>query len=176
MSVKQVEPGKYKVTTWWTENGRRRKRELTVCGSLRDAKRFERDLKNEMRAGNLVAQQEVQRPIPTFKDFTEEWFLAYVVPNNKPSEQDNKRISLDKHLMPFFGHLTIDDIDVYLIEQFKAQQNRKGYAPATINLHLACLRKCLQCAMEWGLIEKNTASSVKKVKDDSAKWTFLDFA
>ncbi len=175
MSVKQLEPGKYKVTVWWSENGRRRKRELTVCGSLRDARRFERDLKNEMKAGNLVAQQEVQRPIPNFKDFTAEWFQAYVVPNNKPSEQDNKKIVLTKHLKPFFGHLNIDEIDVYLIEQFKAQQNRKGYAPATINLHLAYLRKCLQCATEWGLIEKNPASAVKKVKDDAEKWTFLDF-
>ena len=175
MSVKQIEPGKYKVTLWWTENGRRRKRELTVCGSLRDARRFERDLKNEMKAGRLVAQQEEQRPIPTFKDFTEEWFQAYVMPNNKPSEHDNKRITLDKHLLPFFGHLTIDNIDTYSIEQFKAQQCRKDYAPATVNLHLACLRKCLQCAMEWGLIETNPARAVKKVKNDAQKWTFLDF-
>jgi integrase len=175
MSVKQIEPGKYKVTLWWTENGRRRKRELTVCGSSRDAKRFERDLKNEMRAGNLVAQKEEQRPIPTLRDFSDEWFQAYVVPNNKPSEQDNKRITLDKHLLPYFGHLTLDNIDTYGIEQFKAQQNRKGYAPASINLHLGCLRKCLQCAMEWGLIEINPAMTVKKVKNDAEKWTFLDF-
>ena len=175
MSVKQIEPGKYKITLWWTENGRRKKRELTVCGSLRDAKRFERDLTNEMKAGRLVAQQEEQRPIPTFKDFGGEWFEAYVMPNNKPSEQDNKRITLDKHLLPFFGHLTVDAIDTYGIEQFKAQQNRKGYAPATINLHLACLRKCLQCAMEWGIIEANPARAVKKVKNDVEKWTFLDF-
>ena len=175
MSVKQIEPGKYKITLWWTDNGRRKKRELTVCGSLRDAKRFERDLTNEMKAGRLVAQKEEQRLIPTLKDFSEEWFQAYVMPNNKPSEQDNKRISLDKHLLPFFGHLTIDNIDAYVVEQFKAQQNRKGYAPATINLHLACLRKCLQCALEWGLIETNPAMAVKKVKNDAEKWTFLDF-
>jgi len=128
-----------------------------------------------MKAGRLVAQQEEQRPIPTFKDFTEEWFQAYVMPNNKPSEHDNKRITLDKHLLPFFGHLTIDNIDTYSIEQFKAQQCRKDYAPATVNLHLACLRKCLQCAMEWGLIETNPARAVKKVKNDAQKWTFLDF-
>jgi len=128
-----------------------------------------------MKAGKLVAQQEEQRPIPTFKEFSNEWFQAYVIPNNKPSEQDNKRITLNKHLVPFFGHLTIDNIDAYGIEQFKAQQTRKGYAPASINLHLRCLSKCLQCAMDWGLIETNPARAVKKVRDDEEKWTFLDF-
>lgn len=172
--TRRVSPNKYLIDLRWTENGRRRRRRITVLGSAKDAERYESRLKAEMKAGQLVAQQE-NSDIPTFEVFSDTWFQSYVVPTNKPSEQDNKRIFLKKHLIPFFGNCRLDKINHYIIEQFIAQQVAKGYAPASTNLHLSTLKRALKSAVEWSILKKNPADTIKKLKNEAESWQFLDF-
>lgn len=172
--ARRVGPNKYLIDLRWTENGRRRRRRITVSGSAKDAERYESRLKAEMKAGQLVAQQE-NSEIPTFEAFSDTWFRSYVIPTNKPSEQDNKSIFLKKHLVPFFGNCRLDKITHYAIEQFVAGQVASEYAPATINLHLSTLKRALKSAVEWGILKKNPADTIKKLKNDAESWQFLDF-
>lgn len=85
----------------------------------------------------------------TFVDFAKEWFVTHVTNNNKPSEQRTKETLLRLHLVPFFGHMPLDDISALEIERYKA--SKKGHLSAkSVNNHLICLGKCLRTAVEWG--------------------------
>ena len=174
MAVRKVAPDKYRILLWWRENGRRRKQQVTVSGSQKDARRFEKDLMNKMKCGQLVAQQVTTPEIPTFREFADTWFQSFVVPNNKVSEQEGKQFILRKHLVPAFGHLRLDQITPYLAEQFKATQMRLGYAASTINLHLSCLKRALHSAVEWGQLGANPAAGVHKLSNHAEKWSFLN--
>jgi integrase len=86
---------------------------------------------------------------PTFKEFAEQWFKNYVKPNNKYSEQVNKKSTLDSSLIPVFGDIPISKIGSQQIERYKAQQVEQGFANKTIVNRLTILNKCLATAYEW---------------------------
>lgn len=109
--------------------------------------------------------------MPTFREFSAEWYKTYVLTTNKPSEQYTKEGVLRVHLLPFFGETPLDKISNYQIEQFKALKKQAGLNPKTINNFLACLRKCLQCAIDW---EKLTVMpKMKKFPIDCGRIDFL---
>ena len=176
MGIKTIGRNKHVITLQWTDDGRRRKRRLTVYGSRKSAERYEKDLKSEMRAGRLVAQQDEQDTpsVPTFSEYAEIWFQDHVQ-DNKPNEVRSKRLNLDNHLLPYFGKLRLDEIPRLMVQRFKREHAGMGYAPSTVNNRLAHLSRLFNCAIDDGYLEFSPASRVKKLKDDAEKWCFLDF-
>ncbi|HVH76563.1 MAG TPA: tyrosine-type recombinase/integrase [Stellaceae bacterium] len=85
----------------------------------------------------------------TFGQFVPTWFDEYVVPNNKPSEQQSKRYILSGSLVPFFGKLPIRQITTRHIEQYKGHVLKTGVSRKTLKNRLLVLRKCLATAHEW---------------------------
>lgn len=90
----------------------------------------------------------------TFADFSEHWCNTYVLPNNKLSERQTKRIILTRHLRPAFGPCPLASIGVEEIEIYKAQKLQEGLHPKTVNNHLAVLGRCLRSAEEWGRLPR----------------------
>ncbi len=88
-----------------------------------------------------------------FTDFAAEWLNSYVRANNRPSEQQHKRIVFRAHLLPAFGRFRLDEVGEPEIERFKAVQLRNGLAAKTVNLHVGMLLKCLGTAKDWGYLE-----------------------
>jgi integrase len=116
-------------------------------------------------------EQPKKEAMPTFGEFSKGWYKTYVLTTNKPSEQYTKEGVLRVHLLPFFGETPLDKINNYQIEQFKALKKQAGLNPKTINNFLACLRKCLQCAIDW---EKITVMpKMKKFPIDCGRIDFL---
>ena len=99
------------------------------------------------------------KPIPTFGQFSKKWLEVHVVPNNKYSEQKQKRSALKCWLLPFFGKMPLDQISIREIEEFKARSRKTGLAEKTINNHLAVLSKCLSTAYDW----KETPNTPPKI-------------
>jgi len=52
-----------------------------------------------------------------FKIFSEEFFQTYVLVKNKHSEIIGKRCMLDRHLVPFFGNFTLENINPKSIDR-----------------------------------------------------------
>ncbi|MBP6944611.1 site-specific integrase [Patescibacteria group bacterium] len=105
---------------------------------------------------HLFAQPKQQTPpsAPTFAAFSERWMTAYVMVNNKPSEQRAKRKILNACLLPFFGKHLLSEIKTVDVESYKSQELQRGISAKTINNRLAVLRKCLVTAMEWEELER----------------------
>lgn len=91
---------------------------------------------------------------PTVAEFAPEFLLKYSVVNNKLSERLRKERVLRNHLVPVFGNQRLDEITTEQVETLKADLVRQGYKNTSVNRTLAVLSKMMQCAEEWGLIER----------------------
>jgi integrase len=116
-----------------------------------------------------------------FGEFAEEWFKTCAAPDNSESSVETDRSILDNHLLPFFGQLATEDIDAWLIDQYKAQKRRQehqygsGYGAHTINNHLSVLRRVLEKAIEYKHIKENPVRPSAWMKrestpEDSRAW------
>lgn len=107
----------------------------------------------------------------TFKEFAWKWWETYVRSNNKPSDIANKKVTLRKHLVPFFGETPIDKISSQGIELYKAKKVEEGLAKQSINCHLAVLSSCLYTAKDW--LELKTIPRIKRFNTPPPETDFL---
>jgi integrase len=89
-----------------------------------------------------------------FSGFADFWVKTHVKPNNRPSQVVAKESSLTVHLLPYFKHQDIREIDSLAAERFKAALLDKGLSRASVNRHVGHLRAMLRKAEEWGYIAK----------------------
>lgn len=108
----------------------------------------------------------------TFATFSKEWMTAYVMVNNKPSEQRTKRRILHSSLVPFFGKKHLDEIKVVDVESYKAKELERGMSAKTINNRLGVLHKCLTTAVEWEKLER--VPKVQPLKTTPPKFRYLN--
>lgn len=136
--------------SWWVDirfnhlRYRKRSPENTKAG----AQAYEAVLRRKLARGESmtpVASPQKQ----TFKEFAWKWFEVYVIPNNKYLEQRAKKYILQKHLVPFFGELPIEQITTHHVEQYKAEALKRGGARKTINNQLAVFSKSMTTAYNW---------------------------
>jgi integrase len=72
-------------------------------------------------------------------------FLAIYKPESKPSEKRTKRWVLEARLLPYFGEMTIGDLDQPTIDGFVAAELR-GRCAKTVNNWLAVLSSLIRYA------------------------------
>lgn len=134
------------------EVGNRRLRLRSPENSRQGALAHEAHIRKKL----LWQQQHPEEAIkpPTFAEFVPEWLDTYVRANNKPSEIYAKESRLRVHLVPFFGHLRLNEITGLWIERYKSLKVKEGLHPKTVNNQLAILSKCLRIAEEWKLLDE----------------------
>ena len=84
--------------------------------------------------------------VPYFRDFVVR-FMAEATVGQKPSELKSKRHIIAGALVPFFGHLRLDEIEQGVVNRFKAEQLQR-VAVKTLNNRLVVLSSVLQYAHE----------------------------
>jgi integrase len=92
---------------------------------------------------------------------------------NKKPQSYRRDIVSSKNLMPHFGDEYLDDINPYLIEQYRITRLNK-VTPSTINREVACLRHCFTKAIEWGYAKDNPVKKVKFMKEPAGRARFLE--
>ncbi|MFH1772992.1 MAG: site-specific integrase [Patescibacteria group bacterium] len=160
------------INSWFVDIrfNRARIRKKSPENSKNGAQAYEAVLRRKLARGESI-EEEKKEEICSFKDFTEKWLLNYVNGRNKPSEQRQKKIILNVHLIPFFGKMPIDKISSLKIEEYKSAKMKQGLANKTINNQLAVLGKCLHTAEEWEILKK--APKIKLFKVPPQKFDFL---
>ncbi len=68
-----------------------------------------------------------------------ETFVDTYKPASKASEKREKRRVLKSHLLPFFGAMTIDEIEQIDVDEFSRRELDRGMAVKTVNNRLAVL-------------------------------------
>ena len=90
----------------------------------------------------------------TFREFAKR-FMAGYLPGQKPSERKAKNQILNTHLIPFFGHMALDEIRQEDVDAFTTAE-LKRCARKTVNNRLAVLSTLLGYAVENKVIAKVT--------------------
>lgn len=141
-----------------------RYRKASPDNTYSGAKAFEALLRQRLARGEPieVVEKKIVK-IVTFEDFSDKWLKTYVKTNNKPSEQNQKKCIIEKHLKPAFGGLPLDKITVLLIEEFKSNKQSENLSNKTINNITGVLSKCLKTAEEWEIITKTPKIKSLKV-------------
>lgn len=136
----------------------------------RGARAYERVLLTRISNGLPLQGEEIRESIK-YATYFEQWMKTHVATNNKKSGQDTKRSIGNSHLIPYFGHMYIDDITTLTVEQFKTAKQEHGLSSKTINNILACLRTSLNHACEWDVIDK--VPKIKALRLGEQKTNFL---
>jgi integrase len=148
--------------SWWVDfrHDHTRYRLKSPENSRAGAHAYEALLRQRTARGEPVAQTRASRV--RFDEFAAQWMTTYVAANNKPTEQRAKRIALARHLLPAFGHLSLEDVTARRVEEYKASRLATGLRAKTVNNQLAILSRLLGSAVEWGALE--TAPRVRLLK------------
>lgn len=116
--------------------------------------------------------------IPTFKDYTEEWFQVYKAERIKRTTAGGYRSVIEGHFYPVWKDTLVDQISTKDIQVFL--NKRKHLAEKSLKEMLTLLNSILESAKIDGHIEKNPASDKRLVipstKRQSARlclWTRL---
>jgi integrase len=100
-----------------------------------------------------------------------EKYLAYCEQNNRPSTY-RKKCYLVRHILDFFGDVTLTTVTRERVEAFKAARRRK-LGPAAVNREVAVLKHALRLAVEWDYLETSPAAGVTKFKEPPGRVRYL---
>ncbi|MCZ6626100.1 MAG: tyrosine-type recombinase/integrase [Deltaproteobacteria bacterium] len=81
---------------------------------------------------------------------------------------------LDKHLIPNFGEISLNQITPEQVEDYRAERKGKNIAPATINKEIQLLKHIVKKAVEWGKIRTNLISDFKPLKTPPGRVRYLE--
>lgn len=104
----------------------------------------------------------------TFKDAANEWLRHGEVERGiKPSTYRDYKSAVNRHLIPAFGDMKIEDVTAKTIERWRARQVADGKLPRrTANKLVAILHGIFERARdEYELDLKNPAAGVKRFPD-----------
>jgi len=110
----------------------------------------------------------------TFESLALEWLATYPPTKSlKRSTTDGYRSIIELHLIPAFGHLRPDRVEVEVIERYAAEKRQAGYEPRTVNRHLNVLSLILGAAVKRKLARANPVALVDRPKDPRRRWRIL---
>jgi integrase len=134
---------------------------------------------------------------PTFHTFASEWYAARK-PELKPKTRTDYEWRLSNHLLPYFAPHRIDQIDVALVDRFRAFKVREAeelrqalaagakltygngsamrpLSPGVINMLIGLLAAILETAVEYGHLSSNPARGRRRrVKVKRRRQSFLE--
>ncbi len=139
------------------------KRNTKKCADEAAARAFAEDLKAHLRVhgdeGLKLFHKPKQPKIYTFASYAQKWLSEARSRDLKDSTVQRYASSIKTHLMPYFGHLELSEIDYALAKRFcieKQPENSKD----GIRLMVAALRLILKEAVRENLIPVNPVTQV----------------
>ena len=108
----------------------------------------------------------------TFADFFSDHYLPFAKQRKRTWKRDQELFN--RHPKPQFGHRKLNQITRAQIQTFHTGLRNQGLAGATCDHQVKLLRRCLNLAVEWGLLQSNPATGFKLFNDDNRIEHYLD--
>ena len=112
----------------------------------------------------------------TFAAFAERWWSEYLPGRGlKLTTLDGYRQTLERHLLPAFGHLQLADLSARpeLIDRYVSEKMRAGLAPKTVTNQLLVLQVMLKRAVRWRLIARNPVLDCERPRVEQPEMNVL---
>jgi integrase len=102
-------------------------------------------------------------------------YLDYYQQQHKPRSALRMHTAMVSLCRAFAGK-RLDELHPFLIERYKTQRKEAGYADATVNRELACLKNLFNLAIKWGWVRDNPVRQVKLFRENNARlrWVTLE--
>src|SRR5260370_9155049 len=147
------------------------RRKAKCVGSSREvAEQVRRQLRGELRLGDLGFMGQDEKQVAAFKDYARHWLSSYAELECKPSTAYSYAQLLRLHVNPRFGdrrltEITRDDVKLFLSDLSRATRIVREIEVArfsrnTLRLVVCTLRELMNAAVEDGLIEVNPSSKI----------------
>ena len=108
--------------------------------------------------GDPVAELKRLRAVPNLETFAEVHFLPYV--RERLRSFKNYEVALRSRLVPMLGRRALDEITPADVAEVRRRLSADGLANGTVNRHLALLRRMLNLAVKWQILDgRNPAAS-----------------
>ncbi len=144
----------------------RRLRESTGTKSRKEAEKCLHSRMGEVVQGKFKLES-VDR-IPHFKEFSVK-YMEWAKENKRSWERDFYSL---KNLLPVFGDKKLAEIHPFHVESYKIQR-KSQVKPATVNREVALLKRILNLAIVWRVIQANPIRDVKLLKEPRIHEAFL---
>jgi integrase len=148
------------VVDWWTDGKRYRK----FFDRQHDARDFAARVRDEKRLGTHVAADR----IPLFRDAAHDWLTTRS--DRAESSYDQYAGRINRHLIPRFGDVRIDQISPEAITTWRAQlvqtgatsQWRKPMSPHTVSVLVNTLSSIFESAVRNGRLSSNPVKKLER--------------
>jgi integrase len=154
-----------------------RERRVAPVSSKFAAIRWGQALEREVLERALTAEaEEKKRPPPTLAEFAPRFLDEYCrAERQKASGVTRKESVLRVHLIPALGRKRLDQITDADVQRLKVKLSER--APSTVNNVLTVLRRLLQVAVEWNVIDAApcTIRLLPRPRAEAAFWDFAEF-
>ena len=99
-----------------------------------------------------------QTPVPTFHQLAEQWWVRHSPRLTQGTVIDYEG-RLERHLIPYFGEMPINEITIDTVEAYIAAKlaRKRPLSPRSINMQVTLLGAILEGAVERDLIGRNPA-------------------
>jgi site-specific recombinase XerD len=129
----------------------------------------------KLRAGILLgnypgADKAANQQCITFNQLWEK-YAEYAIPRKRSFKSDQKLFN--SRIRDRFATLPINQISRHAVQQFHGELRELGLAPSTCDHYAKLIRRCLNLAVEWDLLEKNPVDGLKLFAADDRREVFL---
>ena len=128
------------------------------AATVGEARAIQAELRTTRAAGKRVAR------LRSFADYSDEWLDSYAGRTGRgfrEATRDGYRAALAKHAKPFFGRMTLTQIQPSDIKAFAKHLTDKDLSPASVRRYVAPVKAMLATAFEDGVIPNNPATNVR---------------
>jgi len=143
--------GKQWVAQIVLDNGKTRQRYFNTEGEAADALN---EMLYELRHGTIITEKD-----QTVKQHFEHWLEVHKS-KIRFSSYLRYRVTLDKHIFPALGHLSLQQLSARDIDTLYVRKLEEGLAPATIEVIHRVIKMALKQAVRWRLLTRNVCEDV----------------
>ena len=140
--------------------------------NLAEARNQAKALRAEVALGaNPRAEEKARKLVITFDTFFTEHYLPFVIPRKRSWDRDEElyRLRISKK----YGAKKLSEVTKLQVQNFQAELLAEGLAPATANHHVKLIRRMLNLAVDWEMLEKNPVSRVSMLAEMNQKERYL---
>lgn len=131
----------------------------------------EAKIKTKVNEGTYVSEDRAM----TFASAVDNFLNLHASIHCKPSTLYSYQSCIEKHLIPFFGHMKLVEINADRINRFILEKlKEEGLSHKTINNMLTLMGSVIQKAVDNDILAKNPVYKVKRLKTYNVEMRFLD--
>lgn len=142
--------------------------------TLETAREKAKKLKAEITLGaDPRAESDAQKSVPTFSEFFEEQYMPHAKTRKRTATKDEEYYRL--RLKAALGRKRLNQITRREIQLFHSKLHDEGLAPATCNHYLKLIKRALNLAIMWNIIEgPNPAVGIQQYRELNMVENYMD--